>query len=745
MSNTGNTTRESSSTPSHQRPSSSSLDIESTHKRKKPNSVIPIPESSLVQLDQVKQSSYGIIDIVLSNQEETHSYSLYYRQIENLCRFKHVEQSQLTAILYEKLSNYFNNVVRQDIDSILQEDTPTQECIGKFLSLYKMYDEKLRILARIFLYLDKNYLLQHSTKKTIIEYGLGLFVEYVLDNENGENKLANLLLEKHNQLLKLQRVTPTSDTTAETFTKLLVKLHSTRTPSPFEFNLTLIQKIIDHYNELKQTWSENYIPQTFKYMNQEIVFFKNCGKDRHFLNVLLTKLKWNLLFFDFNNIIRHELPTLIHKPQELKLLYQFCQLTESDYSYDSIAILNYELGCFISDQFEKLIDTKSKTIIIELVELYQFYNTNLNKLSNSTFEFELRNSLTKAVNIKTNNIYIISQLCKYIDTYFKKSDMNSTPADFLQYVMIIFKAITNKHEFLLFYKKDLCKRLLLSKSDITQEQQLTNEFLQEIGESDEDSISFKVMYHDLQISTTDYSQVVTPDFEFIPLILEKKYWPSQMSGEEDNSTTLPINLQLILDTFSIKYRDLGDKFNSKKLYWNNFKLHQLVIVGHFNGGDVEIQCNLLQAVVILLFNSKEDYSLIELIQETLMDERLLRQVLDTLISKKLVVETTTNFKLNSNFTSKTNKVKLSMLKEKPSEITLNTTLEQNRQEEYKAAIVKIMKQQQTLHYTNLLKDTIELVSKRNPTVSIHDLKTCIDELITNEYLKRQGQDITYIP
>ncbi|EGW35288.1 uncharacterized protein SPAPADRAFT_132641 [Spathaspora passalidarum NRRL Y-27907] len=738
-SSTRESTPSHSTTPSHLR-SSTSLDIDqSTHKRKKPNHTSStVSESVILQLNEAKNSSYAVVDIVLSGGELAHSYSLYYRQIENLCRFKHIEQSQLTQVLYDKLSTYFNTQIKPEIDRILSGENDEQT-MSEFLMLFNQYNEKLRILARLFLYLDKNYLLQHSTKKTIIEYGLFLFVEYVLNNETGSNQLSRILLHKHDKLLRTQRVSNTINPVTQQLTKLLIKLHSTRTPPTFEFNLTLISKIIDHYNELKETWrcQPNYIITVFHHMNQEIGYFKTCGKDKEFIQMLLMKLRWNLIFYDFNNVIRHELPELINKP-ELKLLYSYCKITEADYNYDSMSIFVYEVGCFLMDEFEKVIQnsrTDGKSVIPTLVESYSFYTESLTKLGESdSLEFELRNSLSRAVNTAGNNTYIISQLCKNIDSYFKK------PENFpnFEYIMIIFKAISNKHEFLMFYKKDLSKRLLLNKSNVKDEEKLALEFLAEIGESDEDSISLKVMFNDLQLSASEYPQLASAsDFEFVPLVLEKKHWPSPLY--EELTITLPNNFQEILDTFTTKYCELGEKFKSRKLDWNNYKLHQIIIIGHFHE-DIEIQCNLLQAVVIILFNEKHNYTLTELNQRTLMDERLLRQVLDTLVSKKLVIQTEGSFKLNSHFTSKSRKIKLAMLKDKPTDMTVTMSMERNRQEEYKATIVKVMKQHEKYSMTNLLQDCLDLLHKRNPTASVHDLKACIDVLITNEYLKRQDQD-----
>ena len=56
------------------------------------------------------------------------------------------------------------------------------------------------------------------------------------------------------------------------------------------------------------------------------------------------KLRWNLIFYDFNNLLPKVLPSLLKNEQELGIIYQYCCHSVEDFGYDSILIFIYQWG-----------------------------------------------------------------------------------------------------------------------------------------------------------------------------------------------------------------------------------------------------------------------------------------------------------------------------------------------------------------------------------------------------------------
>lgn len=740
------------------------------HKRKKPN-VSHVDKTYLAaQKERVKVLVHGVIDLVLQESQLEYSFDIYYKGVESLCRFKHIEQSILANYLTAKLEEHFYKHVRPRIEDALKEDSVLLDAtITSYLDIYEKWYQKLRLLSKLFLYLDRYYLMQHPSKKMILEFGLTLFVEELLVDNNAKNELSQITLNKHKLLLK--KVREFEDTTelqlAKRLSTMLVKLNFN---NQIALHSDLINLIISHYNILKDSWikmPETYMHIVLTKISKEITFFKECGYKRGFLIKLLLKLKWLLIFQDFNTIIKSCLPYMVQdiNIKQFEIVYDYCGMSMEEYQLDSMSILVYEWGQFIIHSVRNLIEQNKsnlKNIIPLLVEANIKYKriagNKFNK--NELFEFEVRKSFTKIFNEKKTNNFVILQLCKFCDTFFKmnrkqnkEENLNLSFSEFQQNVLIIFKALNNKNDFISHYKKELSKRLLLGKSpNFALEKKLVESCLKLIGEGDE-TVGLQVMFKDLELSKEKYSLVPLENrsVDFSALILEKKHWPDM--PKMDSEIILLPQLTSVLDSFTALYHNSEEKLKSRTLDWSHYPLHQLTITAYFDSGEKELDVNLLQAIVILLFNDRNDYLFSEIQALTNINEKLLKKVLNSLSSDrcKILLNVASTYSFNRNFTDKATRIKIPLSRDKdPSSGTFDTTasklIERTRNIEFRSALVRIIKQAKQIQYLEFLSQTMQLVQKNGPC-TIPDLKLNLEYLIENEYIKREpdGQTLSYVP
>ncbi|EGV63374.1 hypothetical protein CANTEDRAFT_94135 [Yamadazyma tenuis ATCC 10573] len=720
-------------------------------------------EHSLKQLEFSKALVHEAIDLVFNSEPLKYGYSFYYQKVEAICKYKHAEQSKLAEHLKGKIEDHFFSVVKPKVFELVHShNLDVKQFISDLLKVYEKWESKLRLLGKLFLYLDRSYLLQHPNKKVILELGLELYVDNLLADPIEEGIIT---IDRYTSYLSqcLRSEVQEDLALAEVFSRMLIKLNFSQ---KIKLDNKIISSCLNLAKDLREVWSQDYddyVHKTLKKISKIITFFKECGQPKDFCEKLLIQLKWVTIFFDFNEVISHCLPYMLSSENglQLSMIYNFCELTPKEYSIDSIPIFVLHWGKIVSQQVQQEIDKESDistgSVIVNLVKVYEKYRTVVETKfkKNEKFEFEIRHSFSRSINAsrKTNSL-IISHLCKYSDTFFKTKKAGITYDEFEAHFMVIFKFLNNKTDFIVNYKNQLSRRLLLSRnSSIVLEKKLVDSITSIVGEND-DSIGLNVMFKDLAKSQEKYSHLKglgNDSIEFNGLILEKKHWPEV--PKQDSSVILPPSLSMLIESFNNLYKSSDEKLKNHSLDWGCYNLHQLLISCHFNGGAYELNVNLLQAIVILLFNDKDTITMDELIQQSNLDVKLLRRIILSLSDKyKILIEDGDLIRFNHSFTDKSKKLKIPLPRDRdigsstsniPGDDKITT---RNRDTEIRSVIVSIIKVDTKILFTDLINKAIETVSKKGP-VSIQDIKSNIEFLITKEYITRDTDNVTltYVP
>lgn len=168
-----------------------------------------------------------------------------------------------------------------------------------------------------------------------------------------------------------------------------------------------------------------------------------------------------------------------------------------------------------------------------------------------------------------------------------------------------------------------------------------------------------------------------------------------------------------------------------------------------------IQVSTYQMCVLMLFNTREQWTYEEISQETDIPNKDLIRALQSLALGKptqriLVkepkgkeIENSHIFTINDQFTSKLYRVKIQTVAAKgesePERKETRTRVDEDRKHEIEAAVVRIMKARKKMQHTVLVQEIMEqLKSRFHPSPQV--IKKRIESLIEREYLDRASED-----
>ncbi|XP_031562580.1 cullin-2-like [Actinia tenebrosa] len=441
---------------------------------------------------------------------------------------------------------------------------------------------------------------------------------------------------------------------------------------------------------------------------------------------------------------------LKHIPRGLMVMVTELEQHVTETGLGKIKSVNFESGPFqyvdimldVHNKFTKLINTTFQ--------------------GDSAFHAALDKACTTVVNYRHDprrSSKSPELLAKYCDIVLKKSTKNLTDVELdekLSEVIIIFKYIDDKDIFQKFYSKMLAKRLIhnLSVSMDAEEAMISRlkhacgyEYTNKLHRMFTDmSISL-----DLNSSFSDFLSNSSVDLgiSFSLLVLQSGAWPL---GQTSIS---PINIpQELIKPVQMFEQFYNGKFNGRKLNWLQHLSNGEVKVNYFKRPLI-LTVSTYQMVVLLLFNERTrlTYSEIE-VQTQLIDKELVR-IIQSLIDVKLLEKSedeemaNSTFWINSNFTSKRTKLKITsaVQREAPqeSEQTL-VSVDEDRKMYLQAAIVRIMKSRKVLKHNSLIQEVISQ-SRARFTPNIPMIKKCIEALIEKQYLERKEgtkEEYTYV-
>lgn len=385
-------------------------------------------------------------------------------------------------------------------------------------------------------------------------------------------------------------------------------------------------------------------------------------------------------------------------------------------------------------------------------------------------------------------------LARHCDLLLRKGgdsggDMDN--AQVFERLMTIFEFLQDKDVFSKFYRNSLMKRLIhgTSVSDDDEELMISKlrdkcgyEFVAKFQRMMQDKLSNKTLNDAYKAFLTDKGKT---QIDCSVQVLSQGSWP--VTWQQLWDVKWPPVFQTCLDNFTEFY---GERHTGRKLQWINNMCRADVVTNCFKK-QYTFACSVFQAAVLLMFNSRDSYTVAEIQEHTGINKKILDQVIQLLLKVKLLVpgqnsdamntatsttagtqgssvggsqtpETPTSMSssataaLSANITyADTDVVRLyTEYRNKRARININVPLktdlknekeattksiEEDRKFEIQCCIVRVMKARKKLDHNGLITEAIEQLKHRFKP-SVPAIKKGIDMLIEKEYLQRDVDD-----
>ena len=314
----------------------------------------------------------------------------------------------------------------------------------------------------------------------------------------------------------------------------------------------------------------------------------------------------------------------------------------------------------------------------------------------------------------------------------------------LEKVVKLLAYISDKDLFGEFYRKKLSRRLLFDRSaNDDHERSILTKLKTQCGA--QFTSKMEGMVTDLQIAKDnqkefekwlDDDETRRPKMDFAVTVLTTGFWPTYKFTE----LALPEECVGCVTTFKEFY---DKKLQHRKLTWI-YGLGQVTMKGNFASKPIELNINLFQAAILLLFNEQETLKYTEIRERLgLPDEDMARNLHSLSCAKyKVLLKEPENksinqddvFTYNEKFTDRMRRIKIP-LPQIDDKKKVEADVDKDRRYAIDAAIVRTMKSRKVLPHQQLVLEVVQQLTKMfKPDFKI--IKKRIEDLISRDYLER---------
>ena len=659
----------------------------------------------------------------------TVGYNKLYKYVEFICRDR--QQSPLATQLFEATDSSINSLVTQ---VLLGEG---DELLKNFVTLYDWLYLRLDILERIFLYLDRTYLLNHPLKKTIKENGFyTLYTSLTISGKWDD------LYNSFEQILCRVRRGEISDMSLEL--EFFTRYHTLAKWDTLDKRL--LESSRAYFTEAHDYVVSNIPPENRFEINyraslKELDMWKACRMNDEFLDAMHRVLWDYLILYKYEDDLC-EIAKSMFQTNKIKLLHKLWNELILKNTLDQREYLQLFLqgfADFVSWSVNNVVDESAMSELLQpLINLKSDISETVShfKSPNKILVYKARDSFQSAI----SNGKTLCKLSKSIDNFFRSAELSlETKKASLEDILLLFKSIQDKEYFLKMWKGDLSKRLI---QRTTPSLELEDSMLQMLGnEVNEDIIKpMRTMVHDmteshdLELGYQTSSQLLTTSCEFHPLVLNSYSWPV-IKG----TAALPPDLNSLILDFQQFYLDKWSEDKKHKLQWCP-AMSSMVIEAHFPHGDKQLHTSEFQGLVLLLFNDHDSLSFEDIKALVRMDSGTLSGVLYSLTNGKhrILTKDDNAYSMNKDFSDKRKVIKLRQVQMRlrggdavEEDDESPGVSNEDRNELIRAFITRLMKHKESYPLEDLINAVLEKY-----IIQRQDVETLIRDLIQKDYLER---------
>ncbi|KAI5205211.1 Cullin-domain-containing protein [Aureobasidium subglaciale] len=739
-------------------------------------------EDTWAQLDRA-------LHVIFTGAKVDFSMEELYRGAENLCRQKKADA------LYARLSSRCKQYVRGPMKTALlsqqgQSNLQVLEDVVKTWTLWK--DDQMRTIHNIFYYLDRSYLLQTS-RGSLMDVAIRIFRESIFEDPT----LKPGIIDGACDLIAADR--SGDNLKKNQLSQAISMFHDLGT-----YSTSFEPRMLAYTQQYAIQWAEEksagstlpvYVNDAVGFMSKETERCELFGLDQSTKRDLVALLE--------EHIIVNKVDYLTNQDSVADLLDDYAV---KDLEQLHALLQRRRLGSKIRPAFVRWVDDTGTQIVFDdkneaqMVVRLLSLKTRLDNIWRTSFHrdedlghalreaFETFINKTKkaAATHGTDNSKTGEMIAKYVDNLLRNG-AKAIPTDLtihardnagndedednevmdedsevnaqLDQVLDLFRFVHGKAVFEAFYKKDLARRLLMSRSaSADAERSMLARLKTECGA--EFTHNLEQMFKDVELAREEMSSYKSrleerdekSKIDLNVNVLSAAAWPTY----PDVPVIIPADIKKAIDEYERHYKS---KHSGRKLDWKHSLAH-CQMKAKFAKGTKELVVSSFQAIILLLFNNIDasehlTYDFIK--TESGLPEAEVVRTLQSLACAKLrplikhpkgreIAHTDTftydpNFR-NDKYRVKINQVQLKETKEENKETHERVAADRNF--ECQAAVVRVMKSRKTIGHSELIAEVIQATRSRG-VLDVKDIKKNIDRLIEKDYMEREeGNMYNYV-
>ncbi|GBG65908.1 hypothetical protein CBR_g54200 [Chara braunii] len=647
------------------------------------------------------------------HQKQSVSCSLeeLYRAVEDLCVHR------MAPNLYRRLQQECECHISAKLRGLLGQSPDPVVFLTHVDSAWQDHCNQMLMIRSIALYLDRTYVLQNSSVRSLWDMGLQLFRKHLASCPEVEKKTVKGLL----RLIERERLGETVD---RPLLKNLLRMFGALGIYTESFERPFLEETAEFYAaEGTRFMQQTDVPDYLKHVETRL----HEENERCLQYLDLATRKPLIAVAEKQLLERHTAATLEKGFRQLMDANRVADLGRM-YSLfmrvNALDLLKQAFSQYVKQMGQELVmdEEKEKDMVSYLLDLKARLDTIREESfqNQEVFANTLKDAFEHVVNLRQNRPAEL--IAKFIDAKLRAGNKGTSEEELeavLDKVLVLFRFIQGKDVFEAFYKKDLAKRLLLGKSaSIDAEKSMISKLKTECGSQFTNKL--EGMFKDIDLSkdiidsfrqSAQARTKLPSGIEMNVHVLTTGYWPTYPPME----VKLPHELNVYQDIFKEFYLS---KHSGRRLMWQN-SLGHCVLKADFPKGKKELSVSLFQTVVLMLFNDEDRLSYQEIKDATGIEDRELRRTLQSLACAKIRVlqkfpkgrdvEDDDVFSFNEDFTA-------SLFRIKVNAIQLKETVEENT-----STTERVFQDRQ-----------YQLKFPLKPA----DLKKRIESLIDREYLER---------
>jgi len=683
----------------------------------------------------------GAVRAVCHSQPTDRSLEELYKAAEDLCYQK------LASNLYVRLQRECEDHVKQEYQKLSTTQTSGgNEYLNLIDDCWSSFCQHMTLIRKIFLHLDRTYVIQNASIKSIWDMGLQIFRTQIASIPEVEKKLVSGII----QLVQEER-------NGQVVDRILIKNLCRMLVSLGMYSECLEKQLlaatVDFYHaegieksrDMEVSEYLKHVESRLNGENERVTHYLDNSTRRFLVSVVEKQM-----LEDHINTITAGTEQLLANDRREDLARAYSLMSR----VGGLPALKSAFSTYVRTTGAAMVEDveKESTFVDDLLTFRAKLDVILTEsfIKNQEFDYALKEAFEHFINQKVNRPAEL--IAKFVDAKLRSGNKSASEDEMehlLDRVMVLFRYIHGKDVFEAFYKKDLAKRLLLDKSaSMDLEKTMISKLKTECGSAFTNKL--EGMFKDVDLSSdimnsfsdSKFHDELSGEMDMNVQVLTAGYWPAYAPVE----LNLPKNMVEYQETFKRFYLS---KYSGRRLTWQN-SLGQCTLKAAFPLGTKELLVTLLQTSVLLLFNDADQLTAKDIQQLSGLQGQDLKRTLLSLAcgkirvlnkepSSKEVSEADT-FVVNKTFKQKLHRIKINsvQIKETPEERQKTTeTVMQDRQYQIDAAIVRIMKTRKQLSHSALI---AELFSQLKFPAQPGDLKKRIESLIEREYMERSGED-----